>query len=122
MRFHIAMSKFFDFKEFYKKCDEGLGPRPTMFEMAQQLGAKIHQPETSKANIIDWILSRFISQPSHWSLARAVLKEIRKEDVVYCAGEDIGVPIAVMFKLFGVKSKLGINFADPEGIRAKFFF
>ena len=122
MKYYLITSTFFDFKMFSERFHDDRGPRHTMFEIAQRLDAEICQPETGKANAVDWAMSKLVGLPSHWALARTVLKKLKEGDVIYCAGEDTGTAIAILIKLFGVKVNLAIYFLNPENRRVKYLF
>ena len=93
MGFHILTSTHFNFSMFAERAQKDEGPRHTLYQLSERLGASIHQPDPKSAASLDKVLSKIIGQPQHWSLAREMLPHLGREDVVYCGGEDVALPL-----------------------------
>ena len=72
----------------------GKNPSHIMWEIGQLLKAQIHQPINVKILPKDKILSKIIASPVHWALARQLSEQLKEDDVIYCDGEQLGIPIA----------------------------
>ena len=56
---------------------------------------------------------KIYSQPEHWTAARKLSEQISSGDVIFCTGEDIGIPVA------GVCGELSVKPSYPVGNRPK---
>jgi glycosyltransferase involved in cell wall biosynthesis len=117
MRYHIALSRPFDFAEINRKVQLGESPNHTMWELSQKMNATIHHPVHQSITAFDKLAARIVGQPEHWALARRLLGQLNEDDLVLCTGEDIGLPIALLFKLTGMQSKLIIFAVAPHRTR-----
>ncbi|WP_416673059.1 glycosyltransferase family 4 protein [Egbenema bharatensis] len=119
MKYHIALSRQFDLDGIQRKAEMGLCPRHTMWILQQQLNAVVHQPDKTIVTRFDRLLARIIGQPEHWALARKLSSDLSSEDLVVCAGEDIGLPLAILCALRGIRAKLVVMIMAPDRPRPK---
>jgi glycosyltransferase involved in cell wall biosynthesis len=121
MKFHLVTSTKFDFKMFVQRSQKDQGPRHTLYQVSQYLNAEIHQPDPSAATFFDKMLSNIAGQPQHWALARQLIQKLGKGDVVYCAGEDIGLPLATLSKLKPEEKRplLSMSVMAPNRLRVR---
>jgi glycosyltransferase involved in cell wall biosynthesis len=117
MRYHIALSRPFNFAEINHKVQLGESPNHTMWELSQKMNATIHQPDRKDITTFDKLAARLVGQPEHWAMARKLLGQLNEDDLVLCTGEDIGLPIALLFNLTGMPSKLVIFAVAPHRTR-----
>jgi glycosyltransferase involved in cell wall biosynthesis len=117
LRYHIALSRPFDFAEINRKAQAGESPNHTMWELSQKMNATLHHPDPQSITPFDKIASRLVGQPEHWAMARKLLGQLNEDDLVFCTGEDIGLPIALLFKLTGMQSKLVVSVMAPHRTR-----
>ena len=96
MKYHIALSRQFDLKGIHQDAQAGKRPSHVMWDISQILEAKIYQPSTQQVLPVDTLRAKVISSPQHWALARQLALKVETEDVIFCAGEDIGFPIATL--------------------------
>lgn len=118
MGFYLLMSKVFDFELVTQRAQNDEGPSHVLYQMGQQLGATIHQADPKIATVLDQVLSKLVGQPSHWALARKLASQLTREDVVYCAGEDIGLPLAILCKFKSNPPQIAMFMMAPERFRA----
>jgi glycosyltransferase involved in cell wall biosynthesis len=64
--------------------------------MSQLLGATVYQPGCEPVLPIDQIRAHIIGRPEYWALARKLPSQLQEDDVIYCTGEHIGIPIATL--------------------------
>ncbi|PAX59408.1 glycosyltransferase [Brunnivagina elsteri] len=102
MNYHIVLSRAFDLESIAHDAKLGKSPCHVMWEASQILNASIHMPKLDDIQPFDRVRSRFIGNPEHWALARNLPPQLTENDVVFCTGEDVGIPIA---KLCGTKRK-----------------
>jgi glycosyltransferase involved in cell wall biosynthesis len=107
LNYHIVLSRAFDLESIacnaqIKKC-----PCHVMWESSQILDASIHmpldiQPFEKMRFLPKDILTYFVGNREQWALAHNLSTQLTEKDVIFCAGEDIGIPVA---KLCGAKRK-----------------
>lgn len=121
-KFHILTSTKFDFEHFVNRAALGQGPRHTIWQLKERLNAQVHQPDfedDSLVNGLDKLLSKIIGRPHQWALARQVLAQTNSDDVVYCCGEDAGLPLALLALFKKNRPRLVVNVMCPERSRPK---
>lgn len=64
--------------------------------LRDRLGATVHQPVTPSSSPLHRLYCKLIGKPEHWQLAQALAGQLTAKDVIYCTGEDIGIPIAAL--------------------------
>ncbi|WP_413167347.1 glycosyltransferase family 4 protein [Capilliphycus salinus ALCB114379] len=97
-KYHVVLSRPFDLEQFAKNAQQDKCPRHTMWTLAQKLGATVHQPGQHPISPADRFLSKLMggSLPEHWAMARAMSKQVGKNDIIFSIGEDSGFPIATV--------------------------
>ncbi|MGB3201906.1 MAG: glycosyltransferase [Nodosilinea sp.] len=121
-KFHILTSTKFDFAHFVTRADLGEGPRHTIWQLKEKLNAQIHQPEfedDSAVTAADKLLSKLIGRPHQWALARQILAQTGSGDIVYCCGEDAGLPLAILAAFKKDRPYLVMNVMCPERQRPR---
>lgn len=121
-KFHILTSTKFDFEHFVTRAELGQGPRHTIWQLKEKLNAQVHQPEfgdDSAVTMADKLLSKLIGRPHQWTLARQVLAQTGADDIVYCCGEDAGLPLATLAAFKKDRPHLVMNVMCPERQRPR---
>ncbi|MDZ7925385.1 MAG: glycosyltransferase [Marinagarivorans sp.] len=95
------------------------GPRHTVSRVAERTGASIHQPSAVSVKLRDKLLSKFYGQPEHWSLARRFVKQSAGNEVVFCLGQDVGIPLAVISVIASKPLKIAMSTMSPERLGFK---
>jgi glycosyltransferase involved in cell wall biosynthesis len=98
MSYHLVLGSSLDLEQITLEAQQGRRPRHTMWDVSKELDATVHMPTTDTVQTIDRLRAQLISQPEHWALARRLSEQLGKDDVIYCNGEDIGIPVAVLCK------------------------
>lgn len=119
MSYHIALSRPFDLEKFHQDAQLDQCPRHTMWTMSQELNATVHQPDPDACQAIDRILSKLISQPEHWALARSLAAQLTAEDTIFCTGEDIGFPLAILCRFKSDRPRLVVSVMEPKRLRVR---
>ncbi len=96
MKYHLALGRKWDLEGISHEAQAGKRPRHTMWALSQQLGATIHEPGSDPVLPIDRMRAKIIGQPEHWALARRLSSQLTSDDLIYCTGEDVGIPIATL--------------------------
>ncbi|OQW67994.1 MAG: glycosyl transferase group 1 [Proteobacteria bacterium ST_bin12] len=119
MSFHIALSRDINFDQFEHDASLGLCPRHIMVSIKKRLNARVHSPIKQKISLADKLLSKLSSRPEHWAIARKIAQEVGENDVIFCTGEDIGVPVAVMCARMSSRAKVVVYFHNIDRIKGK---
>lgn len=96
MKYHIALGRPLNLEEISRDAAERKRPRHVMWALSQRLGATVHEPGSEPVLPLDKLRAKIAGQPEHWAMARALSSQLGSEDVVFCTGEDIGVPVATL--------------------------
>lgn len=96
MKYHIVLSRPFDLERIARDAQVGKRPRHVMWGLSQRLGAAIYQPGADPVLPLDKMRAKIVGSPQHWALARALSSQVKSDDVIYCAGEDVGIPVAML--------------------------
>ncbi|WAL61307.1 glycosyltransferase family 4 protein [Thermocoleostomius sinensis] len=119
MKYHVVLSKPVDLASFNQRAEADHCPRHIMWNLSQQLNATVHKPEHHPITAIDRICARIAGQPEHWALGRALVSQLDENDFVYCQGEDVGLPLAILCKLRGKRPKLAMAVMAPDRPRVR---
>jgi glycosyltransferase involved in cell wall biosynthesis len=95
MAYHLALSTCVDLKEISRDAQLGKCPAHVIFDVSQLLKAKIHQPKKPFLPIN--LAPANITELLHiWALARELSVSLTDSDVIFCADENVGLPIATL--------------------------
>ncbi|MGB5974627.1 MAG: glycosyltransferase, partial [Nodosilinea sp.] len=93
-----------------------------IWQLKERVNAQVHQPDfedNSSVTSIDRLLAKVIGRSHQWTLARQVLAQSGLGDVIYCCGEDAGLPFAILSLLKKERPHLVVNVMSPERSRPK---
>jgi len=108
MKYHIAFGCPINLEKIAYESRQGHCPRHAMLLLQARLDAVMHQPETDRVNFTDRLNAKLIGTPATWAMARRLANQLSENDVVIATGEDIGIPLAVMFSQKCDRPKLAI--------------
>lgn len=121
MKYFILTSTYFDFDMFASRAEKDEGPRHSVATLAATLGAEIRQPDPSTIKLHHRIFAFFFGFPEHWGAAKNLINECRENDVIFCAGQDVGVPTAIYACIQRKKVRIAMSTMEPASIRFKIF-
>ena len=96
MRFHLATSRVFDFDAIQRDSELGKTPRNLLGMLVRRLNGTVQQPVGHRVTPLDRIRAKIVGRPEFWALARTLASQLGRDDVIFCSGEDIGIPIAAV--------------------------
>jgi glycosyltransferase involved in cell wall biosynthesis len=96
VRYHLALGRAIDLDNIQREAEAGKCPRHVMRALRERLQATVHVPEKDPILLIDTLRSKLIGQPRLWAMARRLAEQLTGGDLVYCTGEDIGIPLATL--------------------------
>lgn len=116
MKYHVVLSRVFDIEQFAGEAEAGKCPRHAMFNLAEKLGATIHEPGGRPTSLFDRAMAKVTGagNADHWAMARALSETLTSEDTVFTIGEDSGFPIATLCggRSEGPKTSVFVHNAD----------
>ncbi|MEO1559767.1 MAG: glycosyl transferase, partial [Cyanobacteria bacterium J06632_19] len=110
MKYHIALNSIDDIRDVAIKNQLGQNPAHVMWDMSQVLKAQIHQPIDVEVLPKDRRMARVFGFPEHWALARKLSEQLDDNDVIYCDGEPLGIPIATLCSQKQKRPKIAVLF------------
>jgi glycosyltransferase involved in cell wall biosynthesis len=96
LQYHIALIPPCNLEGITENALAGKCPNHVIWEIGQLLGATVYQPGSEPVLPIDKIRAHIIGRPEYWALARKLSSQLQEDDVIYCTGEHIGIPIATL--------------------------
>ncbi len=118
MKYHLALGRALDLDAIAQNAQAGQCPRHVMKALSLALEATVHQSETAPVLLIDKIRSKISGSPEQWALARKLATQLTSKDLVFCTGEDIGIPIAALCGAKRDRPKIAVfvhNLDRPRG-------
>ena len=119
MSYYILLGTPFDLEAINQQAQLGQRPRHSIWDLSQQLDATIYQPNTYSVSRKDKIAARLIGRPQHWSMARELCQRLDQNDLVFCTGEGVGFPIALLCQGKSTRPKLIVTVMAPERFRPR---
>lgn len=119
LNYHLALGRPLDLKGIARDAEIHKCPRHVMWGLSQQLGATIHQPEANPVLPLDKIRAKIASRPEHWALARALSSQLGSNDLIFCTGEDVGIPIATLCGSKRNRPKIAVFFHNIDRPRGR---
>ncbi len=99
LKYHIALSRPFDLELIAQEAQEGKRPGHVIRELSQKLKATVYQPGVNPVlpvSLFDKLSAKIVGQPEHWALARKLSSQLTEDDLIFCGGPDVGIPIATL--------------------------
>lgn len=118
LKYHIALSRPFDLEAIARDAQARKRPRHVMWGLSQQLGATVHQPRAGPVMPLDRIRAKIAGSPENWALARALSSQVKNDSLIYCTGEDAGIPVATLYRGKRNRPKIAVfihNMDRPRG-------
>ena len=119
MNYHIILSIPFDLEGIHQQAEADKRPRHAMWDLGQKLQATIHKPDPEAVTLRDKLSAKICSQPEQWALARKLAKVLTANDTVFCVGEDVGIPLALLCKGKPNRPKIVVKVMAPERFRLR---
>lgn len=118
MTYHIVLNRPTDLVAITEGARAGHNPRHSMAMLAERLDATVHDGSDLLPDLADRFLAMVTrTRPPWWAIARRLRREAKPGDVVFCTGEDVGVPVAALCGgLPGIGLAMMAHYVDrPKG-------
>jgi len=96
LNYHLVLSSPLDLEKVDRNAQLGKCPRHVMWGLSKRLKAKVHVPGKDPIWTGDYVRAKILGQPQNWALARTLSSQLTGNDIVFCGGEDVGIPIATL--------------------------
>jgi len=117
--YHLVLDRSINLGDITLAARSGKCPRHAMGELSQRLGAVIHQPDGPSANPLDIMRSKILGGLEHWALARSLSSQLKPDDLIFCAGDGAGVPVAVLYGAKRERPKIAIFIHNMDRPRSR---
>ncbi|MGB5709925.1 MAG: glycosyltransferase family 4 protein [Waterburya sp.] len=94
-------------------------PKSDFSLLAQSLNASFITPESYPIKLMDKVRANLAGTPENWAFARAIASQLKADDVVFCPGEEIGVPLAILCGGKKERPKVIVWFHRITGLRSR---
>jgi glycosyltransferase involved in cell wall biosynthesis len=119
LKYHLALGRKIDLDAIERDASAGKCPRHVLRALRDNLNANVVAPDGESILWSDKLRSKISSQPQHWALARKLSEQVSSEDVIFCTGEDIGIPVAVMCGAKRDRPKIVVYFHNIDRLRGR---
>ena len=87
--------------------------------LAENLNATFITPESYPIKLIDRICAGLAGTPENWAYARAIASQLTSDDIVFCPGEEIGIPLVSVCRGKPNRPKIVVWFHRITGLQAR---
>jgi len=94
--FHILLPRPMNLDMAAAAAAAGQCPRQSMWLLARELDAQIHEPMAEHTSARDVFRAKLAGPRSLWAAARALAREIRVDDCIFCPSEAGGLQVAAV--------------------------
>ncbi|MCC0175559.1 hypothetical protein I4641_01010 [Waterburya agarophytonicola K14] len=94
-------------------------PKFDLSMLAESLNASFITPKSYPIKLIDKIRANLAGIPENWAFARAIASQLGADDVVFCPGEEIGIPLASICSTKTERPKIVVWFHRITGLKAR---
>ena len=119
MKHHIVFNKAKDLNSLEKESQASQEPRFDLAVLGHRLGASFDMPKSPSVILQDKLRSKIICDPQSWAFARTLVDRVSQDDVVFCPGEDIGIPVATLCGAKQERPKIAVLFHNINRLRGR---
>ena len=119
MKYHIILTK--EAAERIKKESTRRNnvPRSDLKLLANNLNASLIEQKACQVKSIDRVCAKLAGTAENWAYARFLTSQLNPNDVVFCPGEEIGIPLVAAFSFYQKRPKIVIWFHRITGLRTR---
>ena len=94
-------------------------PRSDLLLLAESLNASLFKQHYYPIKLVDRIYAQFSGTPENWAFARSIAAQLKSDDIVFCPGEEIGIPLARVCGKSPENPKIVVWFHRITGLRTR---
>ena len=119
MKYHIVLTSFTAKRIEKEYAEKQSSPRSDLSLLSQHLDASFLKPKSLTITQTDKFLAKLSSTRENWAYARDLSSRLGVNDIVFCPGEEIGIPLAYICHTKGKKPKIVVWFHRITGLRSR---
>ena len=119
MKYHLALGRKIDLDGIERDAKLGKCPRHVLRALRDRLNATVHAPDGEAISLSDKLRAKISSKPEHWAAARKLSEQVSSDDVIFCNGEDIGIPVAAVCGQSPNRPKIFVHFHNIDRLRGR---
>ena len=121
MKYYIILTSIHAERIRKESLAESELPQTDLSLLAQSLDATFITPESYpiEVKLIDKIRAKLTASPENWAFARAIAPQFTAEDIVFCPGEEIGIPLVSICSSLEKRPKIVVWFHRITGLRSR---
>jgi glycosyltransferase involved in cell wall biosynthesis len=119
LKYHLALGRKIDLDGIERDAKLGKCPRHVLRALRDRLNATVHAPDGEAISLSDKLRSKIYSKPEHWATARKLSEQVSSDDVIFCNGEDIGIPVAAVCGQLPNRPKIFVHFHNIDRPRGR---
>lgn len=119
LKYHLALGRKIDLDGIDRDAQLGKCPRHVLRALRDRLNATVHYPDGEAISPGDKLRSKISSKPEHWAAARKLSEQVSSDDVIFCTGEDIGIPVAALCGALKERPKIVVYFHNIDRPRGR---
>lgn len=119
MKYHIVLTNIHA-ERIRKEClPQSTLPKSDLVLLAESLDASFIEQQDYPVKPIDRIRAQLSGTPENWAFARAIASQLQPDDIVFCPGEEIGIPLASVCGTKYKRPKIIVWFHRITGLRTR---
>ena len=119
LNYYIVLTKIHT-QRIKEECSpQSTLPKSDLVLLAENLGASFIEQDDYPVKPIDRIRAQLSSTPENWAFARAIASQLKPDDVVFCPGEEIGIPLVSVCGAKQERPKIVVWFHRITGLRSR---
>ena len=119
MKYHVVLTQS-TAERLKKESTPGINvPRSDLKLLANNLNASLIEQKSCPVEFRDKIHAKLAGTPENWAFARTLLSQVDSDDIIFCPGEEIGIPLVFTFSPFKKRPKIVVWFHRITGLRTR---
>lgn len=94
-------------------------PRFDLRLLGESLNANFITPKSCNIKFIDQVRASLSGNAENWAYARTIASELTSDDIVFCPGEEIGIPLASICRGKSDRPKIVVWFHRITGLKSR---
>ena len=119
MQYHIALTCPTAERIRRESLEQSKVPRSDLSLLAKSLNASFLIQKSYPVQPQDLIRSQLSGTPEIWAFSRAMVPQLGSNDLIFCPGEEIGIPLASNFSTKKERPKIAVWFHRIAGSRGR---
>ena len=118
MKYHIALTKI-NADRISRELNQEKVHRSDLLLLAKYLNASFIKQQDYPIKPLDRVRAKFSGTPANWAFARAIADQLGEDDLVFCPGEEIGIPLATVCRSKKVRPRIVVWLHRITGLRTR---